>query len=202
MATASADTKVIEIAVPLKYFSNFWRTLEMPLINCKINLIVTWSTNCAIFNATGAGTLAITNTKLYVPPETLLTEDNAKPLLQLKSAFIDTINLSKYQSKITTYEQNQYLDYLIDPSFQIVNRFFILSFENNAVTTGHRGYSNLKIAVKDYIKSYGRYNKLFDQPIKYNLRTYETLEILQLIKVTIKQLVVYKFITISKRIIR
>ena len=38
----------IEIMVPLKYFSNFWRTLEMPLINCEANLILTWSANCVM----------------------------------------------------------------------------------------------------------------------------------------------------------
>ena len=54
--------------VPLKYLSNFWRTLEMPLINCKINLILTWSVNCIVSNAalSQAATFAITDTKLYV----------------------------------------------------------------------------------------------------------------------------------------
>ena len=40
---ADANTKDVEIIVPLKYVSNFWRTLEMPLINCEVNLILTWS---------------------------------------------------------------------------------------------------------------------------------------------------------------
>ena len=52
---AYGNTKDVEIIVPLKYLSNFWRTLEMPLINCEFNLILTWSKDCAITNSTGAG---------------------------------------------------------------------------------------------------------------------------------------------------
>ena len=55
----------------LKYLSNFWRTLEMPLINCEINLILTWSDKCVLSNDTKGTTFAITNTKLYVPVVTL-----------------------------------------------------------------------------------------------------------------------------------
>ena len=68
--------------VPLKYLSNIWRTLEMPLINCEINLILTWSSTCVITNSTGAGRFVITDTKLYVPLVTLSTPDNAKLLQQ------------------------------------------------------------------------------------------------------------------------
>ena len=75
----------VEIMVPLKYLSNFWRTLEMPLINCEINLILTWSSTCVVTNSNGAGTFAITNTKLYVSVVTLSTQENAKFLQQLKS---------------------------------------------------------------------------------------------------------------------
>ena len=68
--------------VPLKYLSNIWRTLEMPLINCEINLILTWSSTCIITNSTGAGRFVITDTKLYVPLVPLSTPDNAKLLQQ------------------------------------------------------------------------------------------------------------------------
>ena len=67
--TGDYGTRNVEIMVPLKYLSNFWRTLEMPLINCEINLILTWSTNCVIVSANVANqnaTIAITDTKLYV----------------------------------------------------------------------------------------------------------------------------------------
>ena len=77
---ADGNTNDVEMFVPLKYLSNFWRILEMPLINCEVNLILTWSSTCVITNSTGAGRFAITDTKLYVPVVTLSTQDNAKLL--------------------------------------------------------------------------------------------------------------------------
>ena len=81
--------KNVKIALPLKYLE---RTLEMLLINHEINLILTWSENCAISSATRKITFAITDTKLYAPIVTLSTQDNAKLLEQLKSSFKRTIN--------------------------------------------------------------------------------------------------------------
>ena len=66
--------------VPLKYVSNFWRTLEMRLINCEVNLILTWSSICVITSSTGARTFEITDAKLYVSVITLSTQDNSKLL--------------------------------------------------------------------------------------------------------------------------
>ena len=68
----------------------------MPLINCEVNLIVTWSKDCVITNSTGEGKFALTEAKLYVPVVTLWTEDNTKLLQQLKSGFERTINWNKY----------------------------------------------------------------------------------------------------------
>ena len=127
---AGSNTKNVEIIVPLKYLSNFWRTLEMPLINCEVNLNLIWSKDCVITNSTGAGKFKITETKLYVPVVTLSTQDNAKLLQQLKSGFKRTINWNKYESSPKTYAQNRYLNHLINPHFQGANRFFVLSFEN------------------------------------------------------------------------
>ena len=106
--------------VPLKYLSNFWRTLEIPLINCDINLILTWSANCVITNAVANQDtiFVITDTKLYVPVVTLSTQDNAKLLQQLKSGFKLYINWNKYHSKTEPLNvPNPYLDFLIDPRF-------------------------------------------------------------------------------------
>ena len=74
------NEKDVEIMVPLKYLSNFWRTLEMPLINCEVNLILTWSSTCVITDSNGAGIFAIIDTKLYVPVVTLSTQENTKLL--------------------------------------------------------------------------------------------------------------------------
>ena len=102
------NAKDVEIIVSLKYLSNFWRTLEMPLINCEVNLILTWSKDCVITNSTGEGKFAITETKLYVPVVTLSTKDNAKLLQQLKSGFKRTINWNKYESSVKTFAKNRY----------------------------------------------------------------------------------------------
>ena len=107
--------------VQLKYLSNFWRTLEMPLINCEVNLILTCSSTCVITNSTGVGTFAITDTKLYVPAVTLLTQDNSKLLQQLKSGYKRTVNWNKYLSKLELLAQNPNLNHLAEPSFQGVN---------------------------------------------------------------------------------
>ena len=110
----------VEIMVPLKYLSNFWRTLEMPLINCEIELILTWSANCVIIYTDVANqnpTFTITETNLYVPLVTLSTQDNAKLLPQLKSGFKRTISWNKYLSKSELLAQNPNLNHLTEPSF-------------------------------------------------------------------------------------
>ena len=84
----------VKIAVPLKYFSNFWRSSEMPLINCKAELSLSWDPNCVRSSLVGNSTFTITNVKLYVPIVTLSAVDNAKlsKLLSedLKNQFIGT----------------------------------------------------------------------------------------------------------------
>ena len=100
--------------VPLKYLSNFWRTHEMPLINCEIMLMLTWSSACVITNSTRA--FAIIDTKLYVPVVTLSTQDNEneKLLEQLKSGFKRVINWNKYLSKPDLLAQVPNVNYLIE----------------------------------------------------------------------------------------
>ena len=100
--TGDNGTKNVQVMVPLKYLSNFWRSLEMPLINCEINLTLTWSTNCVIVSTNVANqneTFERTDTKLYVPVVTLLRKDNSKLLQQLKSGFKRVISWNKYLSK-------------------------------------------------------------------------------------------------------
>ena len=124
----NGNEKDAEMMVPLKYLSNFWRTLEMPLINCEVNLILTWSSICVITNSSGAGTFAIIDTKLYVPVITLSTQDNSNLLQQLKSCFKTVINWNKYLSKPELLAQNPNLNHLVEPTFQGVNRLFVLDF--------------------------------------------------------------------------
>ena len=92
----------------------------------------------------------ITDTKLYVPVVTLSTQNNAKLLQQLKSGFKRTIYRNKYQSNLKKYAQNRYLNHEVDPSFQGVNRLFVLSFENKADRTSHSEYYLPKVETKNY----------------------------------------------------
>ena len=77
--------------VSLQYLSNFWRTLEISLINCEINLILTWSNKCVLSNEAKTTTFAITDTKRYAPVLTLSTQNSSKLLQQLKSSLKRTI---------------------------------------------------------------------------------------------------------------
>ena len=77
----------LQIAVSLKYLSNFWRTIELCLINCEINLIVMWPGNCVVSELNRRVTFAITDIKLYVSAAILLTNDNEKLLQQIKTGF-------------------------------------------------------------------------------------------------------------------
>ena len=145
----NANVKDVEIMVPLKYLSNFWRTLEMPLINCEVNLILTWSSTCVITNSNGAGRFAITDTKLYIPLVTLSTQENTMLLQQLKSGFKRVINWNKYLSKPELLAQNPNRNYLVEPSFQRVNRLFVLAFENDVRRILHTGYYLPNVEIKD-----------------------------------------------------
>ena len=138
--------------VPLKYLSNLWRTLGMPLIDCEINLILTWSANCVIVSINKANqnaTFAITNTRVYVPVVTLSTQENAKLLQQLKSRFKRVINWNKYLSKPELLAQNPNLNHLVEPSFQGVNRIFVLAFENGTQRTRAKDYYLANVEIKD-----------------------------------------------------
>ena len=149
----------------------------MPLINCEVNLELTWFKDCVITNSTGEGKFQITETKLYVPVVTLSTQDNAKLLQQLKSGFKRTINWNKYQSDPKTYAQNQYLNHLVDPSFQGVNRLFVLSFETENGRTSHSNYYLPKVEIKDYNVMIDGKN-FFDQPINNDYKAYENIELI------------------------
>ena len=175
--TGNNGTKDVETMVPLKYLSNFWRTLEMPLINCEVILILTWSSTCVLISTKIDGqnaTFAITDTKPYVPVVTLSTQENIKFLQQLKSGFKRVINWNKYLSKPELLAQNPNLNHLVEPSFQGVNRLFVLAFENDDDRTSFDEYYLPTVEIKDYNIMINGEN-LFDQPIKNNKVTYENI---------------------------
>ena len=138
----------VKIVLSLKYLSIFWRSLNISLINCEVELILTWFKNCVLISKSTIDTnyntpidrkidvpenaiLQITDTKLYVPVVTLSKENDIKLLEQLKSGFKKTIKWNKYRSQMTIQPQNNNLNYLVDPTFTNVNRLFILSFTRN-----------------------------------------------------------------------
>ena len=125
----------------------------MPLINCEVELILTWSENCVIISTNAAHqnpTFTITETNLFVPVVTLSTQENAKLLPQLKLDFKRTICYNKYLSKLALLAQNANLNHLIEPSFQGVNRLFVLAFENDAQRISKKRYYIPNVEIKDY----------------------------------------------------
>ena len=174
----------VEIMVLLKYLSNFWRTLEMPLINCKIELILTWSRNSVLISTNIANqipTFIITQTTFCVFVVTLSTQDKAKLLPQLKSSFKRTINWSKYLVKPELIAKNANLNHLIQANFQGVNRLFVLVFEDDAQRISKKRYYIPNVEIKDCnVVIDGK--SFFDQPINNMIKTYENIR-----KITIGQ---------------
>ena len=128
--------------VNLKYLNKFWRILAMLLIKFEISLARNWSENCVIVanNVNQESPFLINYTKLYVPGVTSFTRYNKKLLGQLKSGFKRTINWNRYRWKLSIERQNRHLDFLIDPSFQGVNRVFVLLFEDEEQRTRYKWY--------------------------------------------------------------
>ena len=149
----------------------------MPLINCEIDLILTWSINCVTVSTNVANqnaTFAITDTKLYVPVVTLSTKDNSKLLQQLKSGFKRVISWNNDLSKAELLRRNPNLNHLVEPSFQGVNRLFLLAFENDTQRTSAKGYYLPNVELKDYNIMINGEN-FFDQAVKNDKLTYENI---------------------------
>ena len=164
----------------------------MPLINCEVSLLLTWSENCVLTNITTQtaaaaqgdnpareridaptnATFKITDTKLYVPVVTLSTKDDNNFLEQLKSGFKRTIKWNKYRSEMTNQTQNNKLSYLIDPTFTKVNRLFVLSFENEDDRRSFSKYYVPNVQIKDFnVLIDGK--RFFDMPIKNEEEIYQ-----------------------------
>ena len=127
----------VKLVVPLKYVSNFFRSLEMPLVNCKIDLELTWHKDCMISSANAAAgqvvSFMIANTKLYIPIVTLSTKDNTNLTKQLNEGFKRTIYWNHYVSKPfpkTPHKKTGITRFALDVAFQGVNRLFVLAFED------------------------------------------------------------------------
>ena len=125
----------------------------MPFINCENELNLDWSVNCIIIYrdvANQVPTFTVTDTYLYVPVVTLSTQNNAILLLQLKHGFKRTISWTKYLAKPELLAENANLNHLIEPSFQGVNRLFVLAFENDDKRTSNKRCYIPNVEKKDY----------------------------------------------------
>ena len=174
----------VELAIPLKYLGNFWRALNIPLINCEVSLELKWNKNCVITsleqrqvdagppvvngNTTGA-TLVINNCKLHVPVVTLSKDDEIKSLTNLKSGFKREIIWNKY---MTTEEPNNNLNILIDPTFTNVNRLFVLAYPTADNNKSFSRFYLPNVMVKDYNIIIDKL-AFFDLPIKTKEEAYE-----------------------------
>ena len=135
--------KNVKIAVPLKYLSNFWRSLEMPLINCKIDLELDWTNDC-VMSAIADTKFKITNTKLYFPIVTLSSKDNARLAKLLEEGFKRLVYWNEYQTKIESknLDNNNLTRFPLDASFQGVRRLFVLAFNNTTVNVPNNPINN------------------------------------------------------------
>ena len=172
----------VKIAVPLKYLSNFWRSLEMRLINCKVELSLKWYERCLLAVAT-TSTFTITDTKLYVPIVTLSIEDNSKLSKLLNEGFKRSIYWNEYKVtpnkivEIAAVNDKKYIKELLDSSCQGVNRFFVYAYDNtvgdNYVSVdSYKIYFLSRVKIDNCnIEIDGR--NIYDQPINDSIKQYD-----------------------------
>ena len=176
--TGADGTKNVKIAVPLKYLSNFWRNLELPLIFCDVELELRWSENCILIDSNPGMTsvkFTVSGAKLYVPSVTLANSDNVELLKNLKSGFKREVEWNEYESKVVGVTPGPYINHLVSPSFQGVNRLFVLAYKdheaNDAKRNEYKKYYLPNQEIKDYNVLIDGKN-FYDQPINDDVTKY------------------------------
>ena len=170
----------VKVVVPLKYFSNFFRSLEMHLINCKMKLNLTWKKECVLSNQDGAAVFIINDTKMYVPVLTLSKEDNKDFIEKQNKEFQRSIYWNEYKAKeINENAEANVFKYInLDPSFQSVNRLFVIAYNraNDQLTrNGQRKYYFPRISLNKYnVIIDGR--NFYDNPIESDIEKYRKLK--------------------------
>ena len=172
----------VKIVVQLKYLSNFWRSLEMPLINYKVELSLKWYEKCLLTAAT-TETFTITDAKLYVPIVTLSIEDNSKLSKVSKEGFKRPIYWNEYKVtpnkrvKLAAVNDVKYITELLDSSCQGVKRLFALAYNNaagnNQVSVdSYKNYFLPRVKIDNYnIEIDGR--NFYDQAINDSIKQYD-----------------------------
>ena len=162
----------VKIVVPLKYLSNFFRSLEMPLINCK--------KECVLSTGVGEAVFIINDTKLHVPVVTLSKEDNKDFIEQQNKGFQRSIYWNEYKTKEINEDADanvfKYID--LDPSFQGVNRLFVMAYNRangQPIRNGHQKYYLPRIDLEKYnVIIDGR--NFYDNPIESDIEKYRELK--------------------------
>ena len=173
----------VKVVVQLKYLSNFFRSLEMPLINCKIKLNLTWKKECVLSNQAGNAVFIINDTKMYVLVATLSKEDNKDFIEQQNKGFQRSIYWNEYKTKElnATIDDNnpansvRYIN--LDPSFQGVNRLFVMAYKSingQPTRNGQRKYYLPRIDLNKYVIIDGR--NFYDDPIENNIEKFRELK--------------------------
>ena len=170
----------VKVVVPLKYLSNFFRSLEVPLINCKIKLNLTWKKECVLSTGAGEAVFIINDTKLYVPVVTLSKEDNKDFIEQRDKGFQRSIYWNEYKAKEINEDADanvfKYIN--LDPSFQDVNRLFAMAYNRangQPTRNGQRKYYLPRIDLEKYnVIIDGRH--FYDNLIESDIEKYRELK--------------------------
>ena len=175
----NSSVKDAKIVVPLKYLSNFWRSLEMPLINCKVHLELNWIEDCILSSAGNSTKFEITDAKLHVPIVTLSTKDSANLTKQLNEGFKRSAYWNSYETKpAKVIEQGKNIYELLNASFQGVKRLFVLAYfiagggNDEAGIKSNKKYFLPRGEIKNYnVLIDGR--NFYDQPINDLIKQYD-----------------------------
>ena len=191
-----AELEDVKIVVPLKNLRDFMFNLVILLINAEIELILIWSQNCVLterahrnaieeggdpateptFNAINTPSdlkFNITDCKLYVPVVTLQSEYENKLYEELKAGITIDFTWSKYRTQIINQTATNNLNYLIDPTFNNVNRLFALTFPNEEDRSSFSKYYMPTVEIKDYKVILDGQTPFYEVPIRNKEETYK-----------------------------
>ena len=169
----------VKVVVPLKYLSNFFRSLEMYLINCRNKVNLTWKKECVLSTGAGEAVFIINDTKLYVLVVTLSKEDNKDFIEQQNKAFQGSIYWNEYETKEINedVDANVFKYINLDPSFQGVNRLFVMVYnrvDGQPTRNGQRKYYLPRISLNKYVIIDGK--KFYDNSIESDIEKYRELK--------------------------
>ena len=170
----------VKAVAPLKYLSNFFRSLEMPLINCKIKLNLTWKKECVLSTDAGNAVFIINDTKKYAPVVTFSKEDNKDFIEQQNKGFQRSIYWNEYKTKeINENPDVNVFKYInLDHLFQGVNRLFVMAYNRANGQPTRNGKQKYYLPRNDLEK----YNVIidgrnfYDNPVESDIEKYRELK--------------------------